>query len=278
MNRQVPDPKGVKPLKHKHIAIVGNGRVARHMIQYFELVGQPYKHWFRNSLKSSIAEQPSRLARYKHQLKHLFNFHRRDSLSDVVQAVQTVLLLIPDDQIESFIQQNPCLKLKQLVHFSGSLTTVHAAGCHPLMTFGHDLYDLAQYQSIPFVVDQSFDFKQTFPLLNNQVYSIKPEQKVMYHAMCVMAGNFSQLLWQATGEYIKQMGLPADLMHPYLLQNTQNFINDPGKALTGPFVRGDVKTIEQHQQALQAHPLGEIYQSFYHLYHQPIQPIQRSQS
>ncbi len=270
MNRQVPE-------KIDAIAVVGNGRMAQHLIRYCELVGQPYKHWFRKPVNTSSLTSQSRLARFKHKLHSLLKTDQKQSLTDVVQSVDTVLLLIPDDQIESFIEQNPCLRGKTLVHFSGALHSEIAMGCHPLMTFGPDLYDLTQYQSIPFVADQLFDFKKVFPLFTNPVHHIKPEHKVRYHAMCVMAGNFSQMLWQATAKELQNMGLPAELMHPYLQQNTQNYLNDPKNALTGPFVRGDINTIAQHQQNLQAHPLGELYQAFYHMFQQPENVGQRSQ-
>lgn len=275
MNRQVPEQKG-----HEPIAVVGNGRVVRHMIRYFELVGQPYTHWFRSPSKSTSQfskSANSRLARFKHRLKNIFQNSNHESLHDVVASAHVVLLLIPDDQIESFIDANDCLKGKTLVHFSGALHTSKAWGCHPLMTFGHDLYDLQQYQSIPFVVDEDFEFVKIFPLFENSVYAIKAEHKKIYHAMCVMAGNFSQMLWRLTGKELEKMNLPADLMNSYLLQNTQNFINNPEHALTGPFVRGDFKTIEQHQQVLQNHPLATVYQAFYELYVPPNDATQRSQ-
>jgi predicted short-subunit dehydrogenase-like oxidoreductase (DUF2520 family) len=270
VNRQVPEQKG-----HEPIAIVGNGRVARHMIRYFELSGQPYLHWFRNASMPSVNH--SRLARFKYRLNHLFQNTNTKTLNAAVVSAKTVLLLIPDDQIEPFIDDNPSLEGKTLIHFSGALNSDRAMGCHPLMTFGPDLYDLQRYQSIPFVVEESVDFRQIFPSFKNPVHHIKSEQKVMYHAMCVMAGNFSQLLWQATSAEMVRLGLPADLMHAYLQQNTQNYINDPQNALTGPLVRGDVKTIEQHRHALKNQPLQGIYQSFCDLYHQPVDKDQRSQ-
>ncbi|MCB1583686.1 MAG: DUF2520 domain-containing protein [Xanthomonadales bacterium] len=268
MNRQVPE-------NSQPIAIVGNGRVARHIIHYFELVGQPYTHWFRGSAKHPNPTNSSRLARFKHKFQSAFV--RRKTLSEVIQTAELVLLLISDDAIESFIDQNVCLRHKKLVHFSGSLTTIKAVGCHPLMTFGSEFYDLQQYQNIPFVVDQGVDFKQLFPKLCNAWYEIEPANKVRYHAMCVMAGNFSQMLWQATAKALQNMNLPAELMHSYLQQNTENYLNDPENALTGPFVRGDVNTIEQHLQNLQSHPLGELYRAFYNLYQQPNSAAQRSQ-
>ncbi len=268
MNRQVPEK----------IAIVGNGKVAHHMIQYFGLVGQPFVHWFRESkANQSVASgrAQSKLAAFKRKLQSLI---KPQSLAAAIERVDTVLLLIPDDQIESFIRQNPVLKGKTCVHFSGSLNTELAIGCHPLMTFGADLYDLESYQSIPFVVDEGVEFKTLFPLFKNPTHGIQANHKALYHAYCVMAGNFSQMLWKTLGHELEQINLPKDLMSQYLLQNTKNFINNPEKSATGPFVRGDFATIEKHQQALRNHPLSAVYQTFYNLHQTPELSNQRRHS
>lgn len=274
MNRQVPET----------IAIVGNGRVAHHMRHYFDAVGQPYTHWFRSS--SGTASHPtshpranqSRLAAFKHKLKKLIKPSHRPDLAATVAKASVVLLLINDDQIIPFLESHPELNDKTCVHFSGSLYTELALGCHPLMTFGGDFYALEQYRSIPFVVDEGVDFQSLFPLLTNPVATIKPADKVKYHACCVMAGNFSQMLWQAMGKEFADMGLPEQLMAPYLLQNTQNFIDNPAQAATGPFVRGDMQTIEKHLQALQGHQLADIYRAFYHWQKPTVDQQHRSQS
>ncbi len=271
MNRQVPEK----------IAIVGNGKVAHHMIRYFELVGQPFVHWFRQTKpKQHKAPQRahSKLAAFKQKLQSLIISKAPTSLAKTIAEAGVVLLLIPDDQIESFIRQNPVLQHKTCVHFSGSLNTKMASGCHPLMTFGADLYDLAFYQSIPFVVDEGVDFKSLFHLFENPVHTIKAKHKAAYHAYCVMAGNFSQMLWKIIGEEMEQINLPKDLMSQYLLQNTKNFINNPDGSATGPFVRGDFATIEKHQLALREHKLGAVYQTFSDLHQQPVVANQRIQS
>lgn len=265
MNRQVPKTQAIEP-----IAVVGNGKVARHMMHYFVSVGQPYTHWFRQQPAvdlSASAIKPSKISRLKHGFSQLFN-HSHQPLADSVEQVTKVLLLIDDDQIEQFIRDNPVLKNKTLIHFSGSLHTELALGCHPLMTFGANLYSLEAYQAIPFVVDHGVDFKNLFPLFTNPVHHVKTKHKVTYHAMCVMAGNFTQMLWQAIADELEGMSLPADLMSQYLLQNTVNFINNPHSSATGPMVRGDVLTVAKHQKALTGHPLKGVYQSFFDLHKQ----------
>lgn len=228
MNRQVPNKK---------YTIIGDGKVARHFGHYFNLLGIGFNQWQR-----AQSSQQLQLA---------------------VASSDVVLLLISDDAIEPFIHQNPFLKDTPLVHFSGTLTLDKAYGCHPLMTFSPDLYGLKTYQSIPFVCDESADFDALFPQLSNESFSVTKENKVYYHAMCVMAGNFSQLLMRESAKQLhNKLDLPADILFPYLLQNTKNFIANPESSATGPLQRGDFTTVKKHLQALQGNKLKGIYSSF----------------
>jgi len=270
VNRQVPET----------IAIIGNGKVARHLVRYCDLVGQPHVQWSRHPRPlppAFQAKQPSRLSRFKARLRQLFQHSKHNDLNATLDGVDVVLLLLPDDQIESFIEFNPVLNNKTCVHFSGSLHTSKALGCHPLMTFGAQPYTLEQYQRIPFVHDQNVEFGRLFPLFKNPTHVIEAKDKVLYHALCVMAGNFSQTLWRHIGDELERLQLPKDLMAVFLQQNTLNFIADPAASATGPFVRGDVKTIEKHLAVLQNHPLGGVYQAFYDLHQPPAETQLRSQ-
>jgi predicted short-subunit dehydrogenase-like oxidoreductase (DUF2520 family) len=81
--------------------------------------------------------------------------------------------------------------------------------------------------------------------------------------MCVMAGNFTQTLMRETSKQLNEnLDLPDDILFPYLLQNTQNFIKNPEKSATGPIQRGDFTTVKKHLQALEGDSLEKIYQSF----------------
>lgn len=227
MNRQVP----------KKYTIVGDGKVARHLAQYFTLVGIEFNQW-----------------NHKQKITQL-------QLS--VAASDCVLILISDDVIQKFINQYAFLKDKTLIHFSGSLVIDKAYGCHPLMTFGQDLYDLSTYQSIPFICDEHVKFKTLFPKLNNKALKLPHNQKAFYHAMCVIAGNFTQTLMRATSEQLEEnCDLPTDILFPYLLQNTKNFINNPRHSATGPMHRGDFTTVQKNLQVLQGNDLEEVYKSF----------------
>jgi predicted short-subunit dehydrogenase-like oxidoreductase (DUF2520 family) len=233
-------------------AIVGGGRLARHFSHYFQSLEIPHTCWTRdgqcsfNSIELSDAEQ---------------------RLRETVGKADRVLLLVSDNAIGALLKQYPFLHEKRLIHCSGALSFPGIAGAHPLMTFSDDLYELETYRSVPFVVEAGHSFEDLFPGLPNPHFSINVEDKARYHAMCVMAGNFSQVLWQGISErFEQQFDLPAGSLHPYLKRVAGNFIEAPKAALTGPLIRGDQQTIEKNIQSLDGDPLQDLYRAYVHFY------------
>lgn len=222
--------------------LVGNGRVARHFRHYLELQGLRFGTWDRG--------EPAQ------------------SLNKYLKTASHILVLIRDDAIEDFIKEKLGETSASCVHFSGSLVTPLAFGAHPLMSFGEVLYDLGTYQSIPFILDDAApDFSRLLPGLPNPYWRLDAALKPKYHALCVLSGNFSCLLWQKLCHSFKQeLNLPPEFMVPYLQQITKNLVENPQTALTGPLVRHDVTTIEKNLAALEADPFRLVYESFVSCY------------
>ena len=234
-----------------HYALLGGGRLAQHLRHYLSLLNLPCSGWTRdgNPLLNSHAHS-----------------HPGERLRATVLPASHVLLLVSDSAIGEVLRRYPFLHEKTLLHCSGTLSFPGVAGAHPLMTFGHRLYDLEHYRHIPFMVDGGHVFADLLPGLPNPHFSIRTEDKPRYHALCVMAGNFSQLLWQAAAGRFADMGLPADTLYAYLQQSLDNFIQDPATALTGPLSRGDQTTIERNIQSLAGDPLQPVYRAFVKLH------------
>lgn len=225
--------------------IIGGGRLARHFSHYFRLLGIPHKQWQRSAAESH-------------------------SLSEAIAEASHVLLLISDKAIPGFLAAHQFLHKKILIHCSGAHSYPNVAGVHPLMTFAEDLYALPAYTAIPMICEESpnpdHQFNRLFPQLCNPVHTIPTEQKALYHAYCVCAGNFSQLLWQMSSEAMHtELGLPTAVLQPYLQQNLENFFSQGKAALTGPLVRGDKETIKANLDALENQPLQAIYRQFSNL-------------
>lgn len=220
-----------------HYLIIGNGRVARHFQHYFSQLKLSFDTWHRH-------EPFEQLQKKLGQATH-------------------VLVLITDKSINSFIQEN--LKTHAMrIHFSGSLVSELAYGAHPLMCFNEQFYSLEQYKQIPFIIDEDAPaFEELLPGLTNTHVRLKKSLKAKYHALCVMSGNFSCLLWQKLfSTFEKEFNLPHTIAHPYLQQQTQNILHNYQTALTGPLVRNDQETLAKNLAALENDPFQQIYQSF----------------
>ncbi|NKB47180.1 MAG: DUF2520 domain-containing protein [Legionellales bacterium] len=224
-----------------HYLLIGRGRLARHLGHYFDLLALSYDQWHRQS--------PTPLA-------------------EVVTNASHVLLLISDHAIDAFIADHPILQTKQLIHCSGSHLSDTAVGIHPLMSFGASLYDLAMYQRIPFILEQDQqDFAILLPGLPNPHFVIPRAKKAYYHSLCVMANNFTTLLWQKFFYALEhELQIPAHYVTDYLQQTFNNLASDPRHALTGPLVRGDQSTIDQNLTALQSDPFHDVYEAFVRAY------------
>jgi predicted short-subunit dehydrogenase-like oxidoreductase (DUF2520 family) len=226
------------------LGIVGDGKVARHFQHYFGLLGLPVSTWSR----------------------------RTGSLSppDALSACRTVLLLIRDAAIVPLVDAWPALGEKRLVHCSGSLVTSVAEGVHPLMTFGPALYTLAEYRTIPFVCDAGgTPFAELLPGVPNPSFAIPVVHRPYYHALCVMAGNFSTILWvKLFDELQHRFGIPPSAAYPYVARVAANMLADADQALTGPLVRGDSETIATNLKALDGDPFRAVYTAFVEAYDQ----------
>jgi len=233
-------------------AIVGGGRLARHFLNYFQLLEIPHTSWTRDSGSPfNTFDLPDAEQR----------------LRETVREANHVLLLVSDAAIGALLKQYPFLYEKQLIHCSGALSFPGVAGVHPLMTFAGGLYDLRTYQSMPFMLEAGQSFAELFPDLPNPHFIINVEDKARYHAMCVVAGNFTQLLWKGVSErFARQFELPAEALHPYLKQLVSNFIQAPDTSLTGPLARNDVQTIERNLNALAGDPMQDLYRAFVDYY------------
>ncbi len=227
--RQVP--------KKLNYLIVGRGRLARHLGFYFTTKGISHTFWDRSQSQSELKKS--------------------------INGCDAILLAISDSSLSEFLQMHADLLQtpKWVVHFSGAMVLEGAWGAHPLMSFGEGLYPESVYETIPFVVEEdASQFHKIFPELSNPVFAISPERRALYHALCVVSGNFTTLVWETIFERAEsQLDLPRSIFFPYMKQVVANVQEFGGKALTGPLVRGDRSTVASNLNALKGDRLADLY-------------------
>ncbi len=261
--------------------VIGNGRIAKHFLHYFnylksndsfpQLNSIQISHWYRPSVQNAT-QMTGDDFNDNSNLSQNFASHQEDpdlnGLNDLKQKIQKadfIFLWISDSNLEQFFKQHLESSQKTVIHASGALDIPGMISIHPLMTFSLKLYETDFYKNIPLVVFGDKNTKDLGPLmacLPNPVYKVSTDKKSLYHAWCVMGGNFPVLLWTEMQKQFQQMGLPLDVHHLYLQQVMQNFLMQSGAALTGPIARKDINTIEKNLQALQGSADQDIYLSF----------------
>lgn len=221
-------------MKTPTYGLIGRGRMAAHMAHYLGLEKRPVVRWHRG-----IETAPAK----------------------ALHDADVILLAVSDDAIASFLDGHPELRPRSIVHFSGSLFIDGVPGLHPLMTFGPELYDREFYHTIPFVCERGrVGFDEVFPGLLNPSWSIDGKDKSLYHALCVLAGNSTAILWtKAMADFESRLGLPREILGPFLRRTAANSLDQGRGALTGSLARNDRGTIARDLEGLAGDPYREVY-------------------
>jgi hypothetical protein len=219
----------------RQYGIAGNGRASAHLQAYFRLLKVPYKLWHRRSGRSPEA---------------------------ILAPCQTVFILLKDSAIAPFIAAHPFLKDKRLIHFSGSLTVEGAAAMHPFMPLSSRRLTLREYRAIPFALEPGVSMKELVPEFLNPVFTVRKEDKALYHALCALGANLPVMLWQRTLTGLRGFGVPPKAVQAYFRASLDNFMQDPAGALTGPIARADYDAVSADIKALGGDPFASVYSAF----------------
>lgn len=241
---QINTQQDTSHFEYKYL-IIGNSKTAKHFSHYFNLLGIKYDRWTR---KTNTIEE--------------LDTYLQDSV------ITHIIVLIPDRYIEDFINKYLYSSQKIILHFSGCLTLENAVGVHPLCTFGPELYSLEEYKKVHFIVEKNLlSFGKLLPGLPNQNHTINIDDKVLYHALCVISGNFTSILWsKVISDFESKFNIPKSALMPYMDKIIDNLKQDHKSCLTGPLARKDKSVIGQHLSSLKNDDFVNIYKAFVEYY------------
>ncbi len=228
-------------LNSKTILLIGSGRLAKHL-----------QHW--NSLQST----PNALLLWNRSE----DLH---TLPGLVARADIIWLAITDSALQTFFETH-LIRLsvvqKIVVHFSGAFSDERMACAHPLMTFPAEMLPDLVYHQTWFAIDGTMPLSTLLPGFSNSSFQVSAVEKPLYHALCVVAGNFPQLLWNEVDQRREALHIPDSAFTVYLQQTLANFLKLKSNSLTGPLVRHDQQTLSKNADALVNTRLHSIYSAF----------------
>lgn len=221
------------------ILLVGSGRLALHL-----------QHW------NTLIPKPNKIISWNRS-------QTVEALQQLILEADLVWLAISDSSLVSFYEKYFLESGKKIIHFSGALYDPRMSSAHPMMSFPNSVLPDATYQVIGFAIQGADNLQELMPGFSNSFFQVSAVDKPFYHALCVIAGNFPQILWNEVAKQLPDLKIPESSYHTYISQVLNNYLALKEKSLTGPLVRQDEITLQKNEDALIDHPqLQNIYQAF----------------
>lgn len=190
-------------------------------------------------------------------------------VNDLAKAADVVFLAVPDYAIASIAEQ---LNTNAIVVHCSGLTSLlvlqkfeHNGVFWPIQSFSYDIdYD---FSKIPICLEANSDenyriLEQLADKVSHKIFAVNSNQRQYLHLSAVFANNFANHMFYVAQQIAQQHQFDFNILKPLILE-TANKIQQitPQQAQTGPAIRGDVNTINEHLKLLQQMPeLRQLYE------------------
>lgn len=260
------------------VSIIGTGRLGTALAAALARKGYPIR-----SLVGRRAQSARRAA-------SLLG-HPLDSAVQVLGAKQVrslrsadvFLITTPDDQIAGVAEELSRLAFSNAValHTSGALSAEalaplrekgwHTGSIHPLVSVSDTAAGAVNFSGTFWSVEGDKaalrSAKSIVRDLEGKSFSIRSEDKPLYHAAAVMVSGNVVALFDVALEMLAECGLTRTTARRVLLPLIESTVHnleskDPVQALTGTFARGDLETVKRHLAALKRNELAEALELY----------------
>jgi len=178
-------------------------------------------------------------------------------LENIPEANITIIA-VSDDAIAEVSSK---IKNEFVVHTSGAcaineLKNKNRKGVfYMLQTFSKGKE--VNFKKVPFCLEatNNNDFLLLEELANaigKNIYKINSEQRKALHVAAVFVNNFTNHMYKMGNDICKEYNVPFEVLQPLIKETAAKIETlSPEKAQTGPAIRNDKKTIENHLELLQ---------------------------
>jgi len=240
------------------ITLIGSGNVATHLAAALKNAGHNIVQVYSRTLQNAA----------------LLAYHVKAEAIDDLQAInpQTDLFVIAvkDDAIGPIAQQ--LAKYGQpMVHTSGAtdLYTLLAFAdnvgvFYPLQTFSKTKE--VDFRNVPLCLESkdevlSKTLQDLAQTVSNKVYFIDSNKRKTLHLAAVFACNFPNYLYNIAQQILAKQDIDFELLRPLILETAKKVQQSlPADVQTGPALRNDEITMQNHLQLLNDEPqLQQLY-------------------
>jgi len=249
----------------KRIVFIGAGNVATQLAIAFSGKGHQILQIF-----SKTAEKARMLA------DNLSCQHTTEPRQITAQG-DVYILAVNDDEIEN-IAKNISLNNQLIVHTSGSVAMEVLKGVSenhgvfwPIQTLS--AYKKADFSDIPICIEASNRksteiLQQLAGSITRKAHEVISSKRKIIHASAVFACNFSNHMFAIAEDILTNEDISFDMLKPLIIGTVEKIKKGkPGEMQTGPAIRGDKATMDEHLRLLDASP---VYQKIYTLVSQSI--------
>ena len=250
------------------ISFIGAGKVGRALGLYFKQKG------------FDVAGYYSRT--YDHALNagQLTNSKPFKTIPELLKESSMVWITVSDDAIESLGKEISEMHIPSCIEAFIHTSGVHSSkallplcnkgfntySAHPLMAFGNPQESKERlneaYFSLETKIKELSENKQDNYMINffertgNNVLTIDPDKKELYHCAATVLSNYLVTLLNMSYEMFEKSGMDKSVIKeataPLLNSTLKNIVesDEMKNALTGPIKRGDKATVIKHLQTL----------------------------
>lgn len=234
------------------ISIIGSGNVATHMGAALKNAGHNIVQIYSRDMQNAA----------------LLAYHLKadaiDDLQHICPETDLFIIAVKDDVI-GIVAEQLARHNKLILHTSGATDmyallafTDKAGVLYPLQTFSK--IKEVNFREVPLCIEGADEsvikqIEEVAQSISNNIYRVDSAQRKVLHLSAVFACNFPNYLYEVARQLLNAKGLEFDLLRPLILETAQKVQERlPWQVQTGPAVRNDTGSMENHLKLLAEMP------------------------
>ena len=243
------------------IAVLGAGNVAWHLAPALEDAGHEGTEIYARDLGKA-----------QEITERVYSAEPKDDLDFSESKAQIFILAVKDSAIPEVADSVILPENSILVHTSGTMSldilgyssASYTGIFYPLQSFTKG--KKIELDEVPFLLEAEDEetlqkLKKLAKSLSPLVYIVRSKDRKAVHIAAVFASNFTNHMIRIAEEIMRRQGLDFEMLKPLIIETISKSLQiGAKKAQTGPAIREDYETLEDHHRFLNYNEqVAEIY-------------------